>query len=120
MVLVGTSLGSAVATHFAMRHHDAVAGLVMAGPQVYVDGIGPMASMPRLLSYLGVQVRLSPWQHLRWQDLAYLDLMSSNDDARCGIPPGLHKSCAVLHNERRSAGVEKRAPPKHGQSDGVL
>lgn len=59
MVLVGMSLGSAVAVHFAMRHPEAVAGLVMAGPQVYVDGIGPMGNMPRLLSYIGVQVGLT-------------------------------------------------------------
>lgn len=57
MVLVGTSLGSAVAVHFAREHPEAVAKLVFAGPQVYVDGIGPMSSMPRALSYLGVQVR---------------------------------------------------------------
>ena len=57
MVLVGTSLGCAVATHFARQHPEAVARLVFAGPQVYVDGIGPMASMPRPLAYLGVQVR---------------------------------------------------------------
>ena len=57
MVLVGTSLGSAVAVHFAREHPEAVAKLVFAGPQYYVDGIGPMSSMPRALSYLGVQVR---------------------------------------------------------------
>ena len=59
MVLVGTSLGSAVAVHFARQHPEAVAKLVFAGPQVYMDGIGPMSSMPRLLSYLGVQVSLT-------------------------------------------------------------
>ncbi len=60
MLLVGTSLGSAVAVHFAREHPEAVAKLVFAGPQVYVDGIGPMSSMPRALAYLGVQVCLLP------------------------------------------------------------
>lgn len=58
MVLAGVSLGSAVAVQFALQHPEAVAGLVLSAPQVYVDGIGPMASLPRVLAYLGVQVHL--------------------------------------------------------------
>ena len=46
MVLCGVSLGSAIAVQFALQHPEAVAGLVLSSPQVYVDGIGPMASMP--------------------------------------------------------------------------
>lgn len=57
MVLCGVSLGSAIAVQFALQHPEAVAGLVLSSPQVYVDGIGPMASMPWVLSYLGVQVQ---------------------------------------------------------------
>lgn len=36
MILLGTSLGSAIAVHFARDHPECVRALVMSGPQVYV------------------------------------------------------------------------------------
>ncbi len=36
MILLGTSLGSAIAVHFAREHPECVRAMVMSGPQVYV------------------------------------------------------------------------------------
>ena len=57
MVLLGTSLGGAIAVDFALAHPEAVAALVLSSPQCYTDGIGPMAALPRTLARLGVAVR---------------------------------------------------------------
>ena len=56
MCLVGTSLGGTVALDFAIKYPEAVDRLVLVAPQGYIDGIGPMASMPRIFSQLGIQV----------------------------------------------------------------
>ncbi len=61
MVLLGTSLGGAMAVDFALAHPEAVAALVLASPQCYTDGIGPMAGMPRAIARLGVAVGPRPW-----------------------------------------------------------
>ncbi len=71
MVLCGVSLGAAIAVEFALQHPEAVAGLVLSSPQVYVDGIGPMSSMPRVLSYLGVQVPPMPHMSSGYSSLSY-------------------------------------------------
>ena len=59
MLLLGTSLGSAAAVDFALAHPEAVAALVLASPQCYTDGIGPMSALPRPIARLGVAVRRS-------------------------------------------------------------
>ena len=60
MVLLGTSLGGAMAVDFALAHPEAVAALVLASPQCYTDGIGPMSGMPRAIARLGVAVGPRP------------------------------------------------------------
>ena len=56
MVLLGTSLGGSIAMDFALAHPEGVARLVLVDAQGFIDGIGNMATMPRLVSWLGVQV----------------------------------------------------------------
>ena len=56
MLLVGTSLGAATAVDFATAHPEAVRRLALIDGQAFVDGLGPMASLPRWLAALGVQV----------------------------------------------------------------
>lgn len=46
VVLLGTSLGGAVALDFALARPDLVAGLVLVAPQTYTDGIGPLQALP--------------------------------------------------------------------------
>lgn len=57
MLLLGASLGSAMAVDFALAHPEAVAALVLVSPQCYTDGIGPMSALPRPVAHLGVAVR---------------------------------------------------------------
>eukprot|EP00958_Prasinococcus_capsulatus_P001785 scaffold156_cov308-Prasinococcus_capsulatus_cf.AAC.25 len=59
-VLVGASLGGSAAIDFAHAHPDKVALLVLVDAQGYIDGIGPMAEMPRFLADIGVAV-LKVW-----------------------------------------------------------
>ena len=56
VILVGTSLGGAVAIDFASQHQDLVEKMILIDAQGFIDGIGPLAKMPRFLSVLGVQV----------------------------------------------------------------
>ena len=46
VVLLGTSLGGAVALDFALSRPALVAGLVLVAPQTYTDGIGPLQALP--------------------------------------------------------------------------
>lgn len=56
MILVGPSLGGAVAIDFALAHPDAIAKLVLVNAQAYTEGVGEMATLPKLLAYMGVSV----------------------------------------------------------------
>ncbi|EIE21679.1 alpha/beta-hydrolase, partial [Coccomyxa subellipsoidea C-169] len=115
MVLCGVSLGAAIAVEFALQHPEAVAGLVLSSPQVYVDGIGPMSSMPRVLSYLGVQVLKSvPLRNMANQ-MAYFDKerLATEDALRIGrlhtfLPGWTNSNIAFM----KSGGyaVSKRIP----------
>jgi len=59
--VVGTSLGAAYAAQLAIRHERLAPRLCLVDPQVLVDGTGPMASLPRPLAELGVNVLGSRW-----------------------------------------------------------
>lgn len=54
MVLVGPSLGGAAAIDLAVAHPEAVAKLVLVSAQGYTEGVGEMATFPKLLAYMGV------------------------------------------------------------------
>lgn len=54
MILVGPSLGGAAAIDFAVTHPEAVAKLVLVDAQGYTEGVGEMATLPKLLAYMGV------------------------------------------------------------------
>ncbi|XP_056165368.1 alpha/beta hydrolase domain-containing protein VTE7 isoform X2 [Syzygium oleosum] len=74
MILVGPSLGAAIAIDFAVIHPEAVEKLVLIDASVYAEGTGDMANLPRAIAYAGVG-RLHcqyPW----WED-ASVDFMLS-------------------------------------------
>lgn len=58
MVVVGTSLGGAIAMDFAVEYPEAVEKLVLVDAQGFIDGLGPWRVAPRWLINLLVQVRL--------------------------------------------------------------
>ncbi|CAL5229899.1 g13318 [Coccomyxa viridis] len=86
MVLLGTSLGSAIAVHFAREHPECVRAMVMSGPQVYVDGLGMMQKFPRFVAGWGVEVlRSIPLRNMANQ-MAYYDkqTLATEDAMRIG------------------------------------
>uniref|UniRef100_A0A7S4N9I3 AB hydrolase-1 domain-containing protein n=1 Tax=Odontella aurita TaxID=265563 RepID=A0A7S4N9I3_9STRA len=52
----GASLGGAAAIEFGAANPDVVKGAVFIDAQGFVDGVGPMASLPKPLAQLGVKV----------------------------------------------------------------
>ncbi|KAL5123383.1 2-hydroxy-6-oxononadienedioate/2-hydroxy-6-oxononatrienedioate hydrolase [Glycine soja] len=74
IILVGPSLGSAVAVDFAVNYPEAVEKLVLIGASVYSEGTGKLATLPRAVAYAGVG-RLHCF--LPWWDDATVDFMTS-------------------------------------------
>ncbi|XP_011621113.1 monoacylglycerol lipase ABHD6 isoform X2 [Amborella trichopoda] len=74
MVLVGPSLGAAVAIDFAINHPEAVSNLVLIDASVYAEGVGHLIKLPRMVAYaaIGCLHCLFPW----WKE-ATLDFMLS-------------------------------------------
>ncbi|KAK2380786.1 alpha/beta-Hydrolases superfamily protein [Trifolium repens] len=54
MILVGPSLGSAVAIDFAINYPEAVEKLVLIDASVYAEGTGNLATLPKAVAYAGV------------------------------------------------------------------
>nr|XP_004239058.1 uncharacterized protein LOC101245164 isoform X1 [Solanum lycopersicum] len=54
MVLVGPSLGSAVAIDFSVSYPEAVDRLVLINASVYAKGTGKLATLPKTVAYAGV------------------------------------------------------------------
>lgn len=86
VVLLGTSLGAAFAVGLALARPDLIDSLVLMSPQVYVDGIGPMASLPRPAAALGVGVLGSePLRSLaNWLSYADPATFATDDAMRIG------------------------------------
>lgn len=80
--LVGTSLGGTVAIDYAVNHGEDLERLVLIDAQGFIDGIGPLASMPRFLSVLGVKVLRSVPLRQMANQMAYHDKARyATDDA---------------------------------------
>ncbi|KAF8408202.1 hypothetical protein HHK36_007345 [Tetracentron sinense] len=56
MILVGPSLGAAVAIDFAVNHSEAVEKLILIDASVYAEGTGNLTKLPRTVAYAGVSV----------------------------------------------------------------
>ncbi|XP_051215026.1 alpha/beta hydrolase domain-containing protein VTE7 isoform X2 [Lolium perenne] len=66
MVLVGPSLGAAVAIDFAVNYPEAVSKLIFIGASVYAEGTKDMTRVPKFVPYAGIGRLhcLLPW----WED----------------------------------------------------
>ncbi|XP_021756897.1 uncharacterized protein LOC110721970 [Chenopodium quinoa] len=73
MILVGPSLGAAVAIDLAVNHPEAVSKLILIDASVYTEGTGEMANLPRLFAYAGVALLKSVPLRL------YVNLIAFND-----------------------------------------
>jgi pimeloyl-ACP methyl ester carboxylesterase len=73
VILLGASLGGTVAIDFAIHHPDMVEQLVLVDAQGLIDGIGPLATMPKFLSKLGVDLLRSVPLRRYANQLAYHD-----------------------------------------------
>ncbi|KAM7252520.1 hypothetical protein ACFE04_024403 [Oxalis oulophora] len=74
MVLVGPSLGAAVAIDFAVNHPEAVENLVLIDASVYAEGTGNLAKLPRAVAYAGVSLLKSTALRLYVNYMAFTGL----------------------------------------------
>nr|XP_043606596.1 uncharacterized hydrolase YugF-like [Erigeron canadensis] len=56
MLLVGPSLGAAVAIDFATYHPEAVDKLILIDASVYAEGTGSLSRLPKFVAYAGVSL----------------------------------------------------------------
>ncbi|KAL8228992.1 hypothetical protein R6Q57_013892 [Mikania cordata] len=56
MLLVGPSLGAAVAIDFTINHPEAVDKLILIDASVYAEGTGNLSRLPKFVAYAGVSV----------------------------------------------------------------
>lgn len=56
MLLVGPSLGAAVAIDFAVNHPEAVDKLILIDASVYAEGTGNLSKLPKFVAYAGVSL----------------------------------------------------------------
>ncbi|KAI2497686.1 Serine aminopeptidase [Fragilaria crotonensis] len=84
--VAGASLGGAAVIELASRNAELCQGLILIDAQGFVDGIGPMASMPTPLASLGVQVLKSVPLRSSANQMSYFDKASfaTNDAVRIG------------------------------------
>ncbi|MQL70693.1 hypothetical protein Taro_003017, partial [Colocasia esculenta] len=74
MILVGPSLGAAMAIDFAAHYPKAVSNLVLINASVYAEGTGILARLPRLAAYAGVSLLKSMPLRFYANTLAFKDI----------------------------------------------
>ncbi|XP_027096726.1 alpha/beta hydrolase domain-containing protein VTE7-like isoform X1 [Coffea arabica] len=77
MILVGPSLGAAVAIDFAVNFPEAVDKLILIGASVHVEGTGLLTKLPKFLAYAGVSLLKSLPLRLYANLLAFDDISLS-------------------------------------------
>jgi pimeloyl-ACP methyl ester carboxylesterase len=78
----GASLGGASAIELAAANPNLVAALILIDAQGFVDGVGPMAALPRPIAQLGVQVLKSVPLRQSANQMSYFDPSTfATDDA---------------------------------------
>ena len=84
--IAGASLGGASAIELAAADPDSCQGLVLIDAQGFTDGVGPMATLPRPLAELGVQVLKSNPLRSFANQISYFDpeTFATDDAVRVG------------------------------------
>lgn len=77
MILVGPSLGAAVAIDFAVNHPEAVDRLIFIDASVYTEGTGNLSKLPKAVAYAGVSLLKSIPLRLYATNLAFNGLSFS-------------------------------------------
>ncbi|GAX80740.1 hypothetical protein CEUSTIGMA_g8175.t1 [Chlamydomonas eustigma] len=80
VVLLGASIGGAVAMDFALAYPEKIKKLVLLDPQIFIDGIGAMGKLPRFLSVLGVKLLQTKWLRTQANKIAFFDKVSLATD----------------------------------------
>ncbi|XP_047255486.1 2-hydroxy-6-oxononadienedioate/2-hydroxy-6-oxononatrienedioate hydrolase isoform X3 [Capsicum annuum] len=93
MVLVGPSLGSAVAIDFSVHYPEAVDRLVLIDASVYAEGTGNLAKLPKALAYaaIGRLHCLLPW----WEDATVNFMISGGYNVIDQIKHVKHKTLII-------------------------
>lgn len=80
--IAGASLGGAAAIEWASANPEVCKGLILLDAQGFVDGVGPMAALPKPLAQLGVQVLKSVPLRSSANQMSYFDKETyATDDA---------------------------------------
>ncbi|KAK7848955.1 protein abhd8, partial [Quercus suber] len=93
MILVGPSLGAAVAIDFVANHPKAVEKLVLIDASVYAEGTGNLATLPKIAAYAGVGRLhcLYPW----WEDATVDFMISGGYNVSAQIQQVKQKTCII-------------------------
>jgi len=73
MHIFGSSLGGTATIDFSSEHPEAVASLILAAPQGFVDGLGLLTMAPKFLKRLGISILKSWWLREFACKLSYFD-----------------------------------------------
>ncbi|CAN1314089.1 Uncharacterized hydrolase YugF [Linum perenne] len=96
VILVGPSLGAAIAIDFAAHHPEAVEKLVLIDASVYAEGTGDLAKLPRIVAYAGIG-RLH-CMYSWWED-ATVDFMISGGYNVASLIPKVNQKTLIIWGE---------------------
>ncbi|CAI0390762.1 unnamed protein product [Linum tenue] len=96
IILVGPSLGAAIAIDFAVQYPEAVEKLVLIDASVYAEGTGGMATLPRTVAYAGIG-RLHCTYHW-WAD-ATVNFMRSGGYDVARLIPKINQKTLIIWGE---------------------
>ncbi|GAV57430.1 Abhydrolase_6 domain-containing protein [Cephalotus follicularis] len=85
MILVGPSLGAAVAIDFAIKHPEVVENLVLIDASVYAEGTGILAKLPTTVAYAGISVLKNFLSRLYANCLAFNDISFTTSLERTNV-----------------------------------
>eukprot|EP00798_Chlamydomonas_sp_ICE-L_P027629 gene27629-7266_t len=132
IILLGSSLGGAIALDFAINYPELISRLALIAPQAFIDGIGPMSNLPRPLASLGVSVLKKEWLRQAANQMSYFNKkkMATRDALLVGrlhthLPGWMEANVAFIRSggyaiSKRLSEVETPTTVLWGRNDEVL